>query len=192
MNISDIKILTPANRNSRNLLFITALCSMFFFFPGCAKSPSTTNQTAATASPATAAVRTSGDVVKVESTSMSIAAGSSAEATVRISITPQYHVNANPASFPYLIATEVTPQKTDGLTAAKPIYPPAKKEKFQFNDQPLAVYEGKTQIKLPLKAAANATRGIRPLPLSVRVQACDSEKCYPPATLNSYISVEVK
>ena len=66
------------------------------------------------------------------------------------------------------------------------------KKKFQFAEAPLAVYEGDAQIKLPVRAARNAVKGMRPLPLTLRVQACDSEKCYPPANLNSYISVEVK
>jgi len=123
---------------------------------------------------------------------MSVSAGSNADGTLIISISRGYHVNANPATFSYLIPTELTPQKIEGVTTGKPRYPPSEKKKFQFADAPLAVYEGDAQIKLPIRAASTAVKGMRPLPITLRVQACDNEKCYPPANLNSYISVEVK
>jgi hypothetical protein len=115
--------------------------------------------------------------------------GNSGEALVLLNIEPGYHVNANPATYPYLIATEVTPGTVEGLEVGKPVYPPAKKQKFQFADEPLAVYEGQVEVKLPIKVAS---KGSRSLPLNVRVQACDHEKCFPPATLNTNVSVEVK
>jgi hypothetical protein len=130
--------------------------------------------------------------VKVNSTSTAIPLGGKGYATVSVSISAGYHVNANPATFAYLIPTELKAEKTEGITADKPVYPSAETKTFQFAERPLAVYEGEAAIKLPLRTAANAVKGIRPLPLTLRVQACDNEKCYPPATLNSYISVEVK
>ena len=109
-----------------------------------------------------------------------------------LSISPGYHVNANPATFSYLIPTAVNPGKAAGVIAGKPIYPSAQKKKFQFAEEPLAVYEGEVQIKLPLRVEANATKGARSLPIEVRVQACDSEKCYAPDTLKTTVAVDVK
>ena len=114
---------------------------------------------------------------------------SSGDAMIMLNIEPGYHVNANPATYPYLIATEVTPAKVEGLDVGKAIYPPAKKQKFDFAEEALAVYEGQVEIRLPIKVAS---KGSRSLPLNVRVQACDHEKCFPPATLNTNVSVEVK
>jgi len=175
------------------------LCTIAIFavlaFAGCNKTLSTTtNQlpSQAWASPVALNVRSSADVVRVTPGGVSISAGGSTDATVAISISPGYHVNANPATFSYLIATELTPQKIEGVTAGKPVYPAFEKKKFQFADAALAVYEGEAHIKLPLRAASNAAKGMRPLPISLRVQACDNEKCYPPANLNSYIKMEVK
>jgi len=162
-------------------------------FASCTKSsPPAATRSSIAASPTPAIIRTSSDVVKVNSTSTAIPAGSSGYATVSVSISSGYHVNANPATFPYLIPTELKADKIEGITANKPSYPPALTRKFQFADQPLSVYEGEAPIKLPLRATGNAAKGIRPLPITVRVQACDNEKCFPPATLNSYVSVEVK
>lgn len=109
-----------------------------------------------------------------------------------LSIAPGYHINANPATFSYLIPTAVNPGKADGIVAGKAAYPVAQKKKFQFADEPLAVYEGEVQIKLSLRVEANANKGVRSLPIDVRVQACDSEKCYAPDTLKATIAVDVK
>jgi hypothetical protein len=138
-----------------------------------------------------AQISSSAQVVKVTASPVQIAPGGSAEAMVRLAIMPGYHVNANPATYPYLIATEIRPEKAKGITADKPTYPAAKTRKFQFADEPLAVYEGEAEVKLPLKTDANAAGEIS-LPITVRVQACDTEKCFPPATLNSAIPITVK
>lgn len=118
-----------------------------------------------------------------------VTTGAAGEAQVLLVIQDGYHVNANPATFPYLIATEVTIDKVEGLEFGKPIYPAAEKKKFEFADQPLAVYQGQVTIKLPFTAT---TKGERSVPYHVRVQACDNEKCFPPATLNGSTSVGVQ
>jgi hypothetical protein len=101
-------------------------------------------------------------------------------------------VNANPATFPYLIATTVTAGDSKGMTIGKPVYPAALMKQFSFEKQQLSVYEGATTIKLPLQAAGNAEKGLQSIPLTVRVQACDDAACYAPATLNVPLAVTVK
>jgi uncharacterized protein len=139
-----------------------------------------------------ASVRTSADVVRVEGSGVGLSSGNSAELPVLLSISPGYHINANPATFDYLIATELTADKSEGMTFGKPIYPRAQKRKFQFAPEALAVYEGNVQIRLPLQASSNAGKGPRTLSLNLRVQACDEEKCFPPDTLHAKPSVDVK
>ncbi len=143
-------------------------------------------------SPVQAGISSSASVVKVRAADISIPAGGNADATVTLSISPGYHVNANPATFAYLIPTAINPGKAEGIIAGKPIYPVAQKKKFQFAEEPLAVYEGEVQIRLPLRMEANAGKGARSLPIEVRVQACDTEKCYAPDTLKTTIAVDVK
>jgi hypothetical protein len=134
----------------------------------------------------------SADIVKVPSTAASVPAGGNVDATVTLSISAGFHVNANPATFSYLIPTEVTTGTIEGVTAGKPLYPAAVKRKFQFANEPLAVYEGNAQVRLPLRAEKNVAKGVRSLPVYVRVQACDHEQCFPPATLTTTMAVEVK
>ena len=138
-------------------------------------------------------VSNSAQVVRVTVALTEIVRGGSADAVVQLSISPGYHVNANPATYPYLIATEIIPQREEAITTDKPKYPAAKARKFEFADEALAVYEGDLEIKLPLKIGVEkVAAGERSLPIAVRVQACDNEKCFPPATLAATIPVEVK
>ncbi len=112
-------------------------------------------------------------------------------ANVELVIAPGFHINANPATFPYLIATEVQPGKVEGVTVAdKLTYPQPKMETFAFAETPLAVYEGSVSVPIPLTAAAGA-RGQRTIPFKIRVQACDKEKCFPPATLNAALPIDL-
>jgi thiol:disulfide interchange protein DsbD len=143
-------------------------------------------------SPAQADISSSANVVKVRAANVSIPAGGNADATVTLSISPGYHINANPATFSYLIPTAVNPGKAEGIIAGKPVYPVAQKKKFQFAEEPLAVYQGEVQIRLPLRVEANVGKGAQSLPIDIRVQACDSEKCYAPDTLKTTIAVAVK
>jgi hypothetical protein len=155
----------------------------------------THNQPASTTPPAPspAQISSSAEVVKISARPVVItAAGSpgSQNAEVEIDISPGFHINANPATFPYLIATQLEPGKLQGVVVGKPIYPAPVNKKFQFAEQPLAVYESKAIIALPLQAGKSALENQK-LPITVRVQACDNEKCYAPATVQSAISVIV-
>ena len=191
MNLHKLKLahLTRRRMNrvwfGTSLLFVAAIAPSFL--QGC--SGPAANQSSTQSQSAQAEVRSSADVVTLAGTGTAMSSGNSGQALVLLNIEPGYHVNANPATYPYLIATEVTADKVDGLDIGSAIYPPAKKQKFQFADEPLAVYEGQVEVKLPLKIAR---KGSHSLPLKVRVQACDHEKCFPPATLNTNVSVEVK
>jgi DsbC/DsbD-like thiol-disulfide interchange protein len=167
------------------LLFVVALAA-------CSGGSGTSSGPSKVAGSSPTPISSSADVVKIGSEVVSLPAGGSVDARVILLISPGFHVNANPATFSYLIPTEVTPGKAEGITVGTPVYPAAGKKKFQFAEQPLAVYEGNVQIRLNIRAEKSAAAGPRSLPITVRVQACDEEKCFPPDTLDSKISVTVK
>ena len=164
---------------------LAALClTIFLAFSGC-KTP---GPGAASSSPAPSGISSSDQVVKAYAHFIPSA---STPGSVELVISPGFHVNANPATFPYLIATEVQPGKADGITVAdKLTYPPPKMESFPFADQPLAVYEGSVTIPIPITPAPGA-RGQRTIPFKIRVQACDSEQCYPPAMLDASLPIDL-
>ena len=121
-----------------------------------------------------------------------MSAGGSAEATVTIAIQHGYHINANPPTFSYLKATEVSVENGDAVLVGFIIYPNALTKKFSFAEQPLAVYEGEVAIKLMLKAAKGAAKKTYSLPAKLKVQACDDQVCYPPGTIDIPIPATIK
>ncbi|HMH44659.1 MAG TPA: protein-disulfide reductase DsbD domain-containing protein [Pyrinomonadaceae bacterium] len=165
--------------------YVAALClEIVLALSGCGKSKAPV----ASSSPTPSDVSSSDQVVRAYSHFIPTA---SPQSNLELVISPGYHINANPATFPYLIATEVQPGQADGITVAdKLTYPPPKMERFAFADQPLAVYEGSVTIPIPVTPAPGA-RGQRMIPCKVRVQACDSEQCYPPAMLDVYLPIDL-
>ncbi len=131
-------------------------------------------------------------VVTVEAPPVEINAGASTETTVRLKVDHGYHINANPASFSYLIATELNVPKADGLSAAKVSYPQPLTKKFSFSEEPLAVYENEASLKVTLLADASAKQGQTSLPAKLRIQACDDQVCYPPGNIDVWIPVTVR
>jgi cytochrome c biogenesis DsbD-like protein len=146
------------------------------------------NAPVVSSSPTPQEVSSSDQVVKAFSHFIPAA---SPPASIELVISPGYHINAHPATFPYLIATEIQPAKVDGIAVGdKLVYPPPKMETFAFADQPLAVYEGSVTIPISLipEAGANGQRTIR---FKIRVQACDAQQCFPPATLDAALPVDI-
>ena len=177
-----------------NRLILFALCLLtLFFLASCANGiHSKTGGGSLSASPTQAEISSSEQVVRVTLSPVTIPQNGSAEAIVTLSISPGFHVNANPATFPYLIATEVKADKIEGITVGPPSYPAAEKRKFKFAEQPLAVYQGEVRVRLSLRTEKNAAAGPRSLPITVRIQACDEEQCFPPATVKATIAVDAR
>jgi hypothetical protein len=183
----------------KHLLIICCLFALFL--SACSNTETSNTGTASSNTPAAANNSTPGetttkappaDVVRAQPASVEIKAGASAEASIKLTIASGYHINANPPSFSYLKATELNVEPGGGITPGKPVYPSSVTRKFAFSKDPLAVYEGETEIKLPLSAAADAQKGAQTLKGKLRIQACDEEACYPPRTVETSIPVTIK
>jgi hypothetical protein len=135
---------------------------------------------------------TSTGVVKATPVAATLAKGESGEAVVRLKIDNGYHVNANPPSFNYLIATELELTPTAGISVAFITYPTGLTKKFSFSEQPLAVYEGETDLKVRLSAAKTAQAGEHNLSAKLRVQACDDQVCYAPGSMDLTLPVTIR
>ena len=173
---------------------LTLFCFMLLFLSACTKTGPSGSATVApgnATSPNSATREPPADVVRAESAHLEVKAGSSAEASIKLTIANGYHINANPPSFSYLKATELKVDPSEGITPGKPIYPPSITRKFGFSKDPLAVYEGETAIKLPVTAVGDTKKGLHTLKGTLRIQACDEEACYPPKTIETPISVTV-
>ena len=135
---------------------------------------------------------TSESLVKVTAEPMEVAAGQRNEAVVKLNIQSGYHINANPASFEYLKATEVDLPDTPEVSVEYIYYPNPQVKKFSFSDQALRVYEGETQLKIMLTAERAAPKSAHNIPAKLNVQACDDKLCYPPGSVNFSIPVTIK
>jgi hypothetical protein len=155
----------------------------------CSKS----SNPAATPSPSPEPPRISSQsVVKVTAEPVEIVSGQSNEVVVKINTQSGYHINANPASFEYLKATELDLQDTPELTVDYIHYPNPQVKKFSFSEQALRVYEGETQVKVMLNAEKAAPKGPRAMPAKLNVQACDDKVCYPPGSIDVSLPVTIK
>ena len=167
------------------MLFVSAACSR--------PAPNSASESAPAPAASPSAQRiTSEGVVKAAAQRVEMSAGGSAEAIVRLTIQSGYHINANPPTFPYLKPTALEISPSDGVSVAFITYPNGVKKKFAFAEQPLAVYEGDTDLKATLKADKAAKKGERSIPARLRIQACDEQVCYPPGMLELAIPVNVK
>jgi hypothetical protein len=100
------------------------------------------------------------------------------ELIVTIVVAEGYHVNANPATFDYLIPTSVS---VDGMPNVQFTYPAPTLIKPEFAPDGLKVYEGTITLR-GVAAKGTLARG-GSIRAAVKVQACDDRVCLPPATL---------
>jgi hypothetical protein len=130
--------------------------------------------------------------VKATALQTDIKQNESADAIVRVTVQKGFHINANPATFSYLIATELGVGQAKGISVSFIVYPDAKTKTFSFAEKPLAVYEGTIDIKARLKADKTSTVGTQNLSAKLRVQACDDQVCYAPGSLDLSIPLNIK
>ena len=184
----------------RNLLPAFLLCAPLIFASCGGGQPGADGATANTSAPAPTPAATAQarppaaaqpQVVTATVEEARLEAGGAGEATVRLDIAEGYHVNANPASDRFYVATEVRAEPQEGLKPGRPVYPAGLNKKFGFSDKPLSVYEGTVVIKLPLRADKDASKGRHTLRAKVRVQPCNDEACLQPRDIDAPIPVTV-
>jgi DsbC/DsbD-like thiol-disulfide interchange protein len=165
----------------KNTILISVLCCVM---AACAKAPAEKS----TEAPPIRSV----DVVKTSPQEVTLAAGESADAIVKIEIKNGYHINANPPSFSYLKATQLEITPAESISVQAMTYPEPLTRKFAFSEKPLAVYEGEATLKARLKAYKTAKPGTHNLSAKLSVQACDEAVCYAPGTMDVTIPVNIK
>lgn len=176
----------------------TLLCGLLLFtFAACSKTEQANNNTttanpSSSASPATKILPENIVTASVAETQLPVPG--SAEATVLVNVMSGYHINANPATGKYQIATQLTVAKNADIDVGQPQYPQALTRKFSFSPEPLAVYEGQVPIKVTLgrSAGKNALPQSQTLRATLRVQPCDDQACYPPRNIEVSIPVAFK
>lgn len=119
------------------------------------------------------------------------AAGESVRLLVELAIEDGWHVNANPATFDYLIPTTAAAEVPEGWPAAESEYPAGVMRTFEFADQPLSVYEETATLALRTAVPTDAADGAVEIPVTVTYQACDHKRCLPPITKTYTVALTV-
>ncbi|HEV8579216.1 MAG TPA: DUF255 domain-containing protein [Thermoanaerobaculia bacterium] len=88
-----------------------------------------------------------------------------------LEIAPGWHLQANPATEPYLVATEL--QARQGCELRNVRYPEGERFPSRFSQQPIAVYTGRVEITGEVLGTE------RP---ALTYQPCDDARCLPPVT----------
>jgi len=115
--------------------------------------------------------------VEAEAVARLPAAGSWA-ITVWVEIAPGWHVNASEPLQENLIATELSSRGGTGGLSGPVEYPPAELLTLAFQEEPLAVYQGRVPIRARWRPVAGAEPAVAKLGLAV--QACDDRRCLAP------------
>jgi len=139
----------------------------------------------------TTAVETPIQYVTLErAKALSLSLKGETQAVVTVSVLKDHHIQANPATLPNLIPTELTFEALSGVEVGKVVYPESKPWKLTSAAKVIQTYEGKVAFKAPLKAT-----GIKPgkyeLKGTFRYQACNDKNCFFPMTLPVSIPLTV-
>ena len=110
---------------------------------------------------------------------------------VVMKIRPGFHVNAREKSADYLIATDLRVELPAGFKAGSVEYPKGELHTFTFSKTPLNVYQGTVTLRMPVTALPSAPSGPQQIPLKLRYQACSTEICLPPVTVDLQAAVNV-
>ena len=110
-------------------------------------------------------------------------AGGKVEFPLNLKILKGFHIQSNPASEEYLIATTVKLEPTEGITPDAPIYPKGIAFRIKGSEKEITTYENEIAIKIPIQADTSASTGDRILKGTVRYQGCDATTCFPPTIL---------
>ncbi len=108
-----------------------------------------------------------------------LAPGAKAPVVVEMTLGQGWHVNGHAPSQSYLIPTVVSLTASGGALSAVR-YPTPRERRYEFADEPLAVYEGKvrfeSQLTLPETASGKVSiEGV------LSYQACNDHQCFAPA-----------
>jgi len=140
-----------------------------------------------------ASISAEGDRVSVECTAPAdgIAPGAEAELTLRLTVDAGWHLAANaPGDVKSVLPTSVA--MTDGPAAlGKVAWPAGREVVLAEGDPAMAIYDGVTEVVLPVRIAADAPAGRTELELTATAQPCNDQSCLLPQKLKVRVPITV-
>ena len=111
--------------------------------------------------------------------------GSTFQAAVLMEIPGGMHVNSNKPLGKYAVPTVLKVEAPKGLRVTPVSDPRGAVKTFNFggsDEERLSVYEGRAVFRFNVSVAPGAELQVARVRVSVRVQSCNDEVCFPPAT----------
>ena len=150
---------------------------------------------AASASPISYGGPPRGDYVRIDPiAAVDVTSGGFATALVQFTVKDGFHVQANPAANPQLVATVLNlpaAGKTPPLTLGPIEYPRGQNTRLKGSDTPLSTYSGRVTLQISVAAAATAKAATKKIETTLRYQACDETTCFFPQTDTIEIPVRI-
>ncbi len=132
------------------------------------------------------------DVVSVPvPAQVAVTVGGDTEARITVSVTPGYHIQANPASTEFFVPTKLQLRAKGGVRPKAPVYPPGLPYRLEGMPDEFMTYEDTFEISVPLQASESARPGEHVLKGTLRYQACDDRSCLFPVSLRFSLPVQV-
>jgi hypothetical protein len=116
--------------------------------------------------------------------------GEAVKSKIPVSIDAGFHVNSNKPSQEFLIPLSLTWASTGALEAGVVVYPKATTETVA--DQKLSVFTGNFDLIANFKIAAGASAGPGSAAGKLKYQACNSNTCFPPKTIEISVPYQVQ
>ena len=107
--------------------------------------------------------------------------GDAVQVKIPVTIDAGFHVNSNKPSNEYLIPLSLTWTSGGALQPGAVVYPKPSTEKV--GEEQLSVFTGKFDLIANFKIAASAPAGPGAAAGKLKYQACNSNTCFPPKTI---------
>jgi hypothetical protein len=113
------------------------------------------------------------------------------EVKLPLKVQTGFHVNSNTPSEEYLIPLKLTWLSLGALEGGTVTYPKPTLEHYEFSKEALSVYTGDFQLAAKFTIGANAAAGPGAAVGKLRYQACSSNSCFPPKTIEIQVPYQV-
>ncbi len=123
---------------------------------------------------------------------LTLAPGGTGEVVLRLAIEEGWHLNSHAPAEHGLAPTRVAIEPAPGLAFGEPVYPDGTQARFELAPEPLSVYTGTIEVRVPVAAAADIAEGTRELAATIFAQACNDRSCSAPAAVNVTVRLEVR
>lgn len=133
------------------------------------------------------------DVVRVETfiSRDGVQAGETVQAALRVTISDGWHIYSNELADEFLLPTSFSLEIPAGFKLIESSFPVPVKQKFDYAETELSVYEGEALFGALLRTDAALQPGKFEIPGQFSYQACDLATCLPPKVIDFKIVIPV-